>query len=541
MTVDESTAELRGHAEALRATPAQVSRFRAVDEGFDLGLDIPAEASLYTLVEAILSLDDRPSEFRACLALLAAVAVYPTDRQVRELTAYLDHGRDRMAVVYVLQEAVDHGRMAAQRVFRHAAPLQVDVTSVSRETAMTGIPRVVVSLIRGAGSDTGLHVWSHGAAGPATMESDGTFAFDPDIWSGTRAGTWPYSTLRRWYRRLRVGATTSTSAAILYRIVLLLGTPLVGRLNGGAGPLVGLLFVDGEILLPEVCQPDVADRMRTFRRCVGRTRVRVFVHDLLPLTAPAYFPSGHPEIFLQYLHVVVAADVVVTTTAGTAAQVRALADLLDVAPPAVHAVPLPVTARDWDSLPIEPGFVPQFTCVGSLEPRKNHRALIMASIDLAQRNYPVVLNLVGNKAWADEEIRELLAHARASGVDVRMWSSASDAELRGLMEASAATVFMSWSEGYGLPVLESLAIGVPVIASDVVPIRDFADYGGVRLVDPHDHLALAATMQELIDAPAARQRLAASIRAEAIPTSVTAWAAEVLGRDAPARAPERLP
>jgi glycosyltransferase involved in cell wall biosynthesis len=100
---------------------------------------------------------------------------------------------------------------------------------------------------------------------------------------------------------------------------------------------------------------------------------------------------------------------------------------------------------------------------------------------------------------------------------------------------------MSWSEGYGLPVLESLAIGVPVIASDVVPIRDFADYGGVRLVDPHDHLALAATMQELIDDPAARQRLAGSIRAEAIPTSVTAWAAEVLGRDAPARAPERLP
>ena len=476
----------------------------------------------------MLHLPDRTPEFRACIALLGITSVYPLEAEVRELTAYLTHGRAGQAGQFVIEAAVDLGKMAMRRVLVPAAQVQIDVTSVSRETAMTGIPRVVVSLIRGAGDAARLHVWSHGTAGPATMLEDGTFEFDPDVWSGVRSGTWPYSQLRHLHRRLRAASATSVLASILYRIVLVLGRPFLGRLNGGAGPLVGILFGDGEIMLPEVCQPDVADRLLTWRRSVGRGTLRVLVHDLLPVTTPQYFQAGHPELFLSYLRVVAGADVVVTTTPYTARQVHALARLFAVPEPVTLPVALPVTAREWDVAPVEAGYIPQFTCIGSLEPRKNHRAVLKACTDLAGRSYPVILHLVGNKAWADDEIREQLVRAKYAGVDVRLVSTATDAELKGLMSASVATIFVSWAEGYGLPVLESLACGVPVIGSDVEPIRDFAQYGGMVLVDPHDHIALADAMLALLADPKARDRLAATIRADAIPTSITDWAAAVL-------------
>jgi glycosyltransferase involved in cell wall biosynthesis len=151
-----------------------------------------------------------------------------------------------------------------------------------------------------------------------------------------------------------------------------------------------------------------------------------------------------------------------------------------------------------------------------------------ACVDLADRQYPVIVNLIGGKSWTDEAIRGEIALARSRGVDVRVISTASDAQIRGLMQASVATVFVSWAEGYGLPVLESLACGVPVIVSDIEPLNDFAEYGGVVLVDPRDHIAIADAMLELIIDPSARDALVAGIASGAIPTSTDDWSAEVV-------------
>jgi glycosyltransferase involved in cell wall biosynthesis len=524
----------RALADSIQANAAQVQRFRALDEALGLGLAIDGDLSLLSLVRGVLALPGRSPEFRACVALLGASAMYPLRSEVDAVAAFLRHDRVNEAAGSVAEFLVEAGTMAPRRTFVPAADLQIDVTSVSREPTMTGIPRVVVNLIDSVESQASLHVWSHGAAGPCTLLPDGSFSFDPEIWSPARAGRWPFPTLRRGYRRLRLAALDSRLAAMVYSVALVVVRVLIGRLDDQSGPRVCVLFVDCEVMVAEVTRPDVSDRLLTWQSVVGRSRLRVLVHDLLPVTAPEYFTPGHTAEFLTYLHVVAGADHIVTTTTHTASQVRASARLAGHTCPPITTVPLPVTSREWDDVEAAATFVPQFTCVGTIEPRKNQRAVLMAAADLARRSYPVILNLVGSRARMDSGIRDAIARATAAGVDVRLHTGATDAQIKSLMKGSLATVFVSWAEGYGLPVLESLACGVPVIASDVEPIKAFHLYGGVILVDPGDHLAIADAMLGLLADPQARARLVDTIQTADIPVSVAQWASAVL---APAGAP----
>lgn len=90
-------------------------------------------------------------------------------------------------------------------------------------------------------------------------------------------------------------------------------------------------------------------------------------------------------------------------------------------------------------------------------------------------------------------------------LDVRR--AVSDAELDHAYAMASFTVFPSLHEGYGLPVAESLAHGVPVITSDFGSTAEIAADGGALLVDPHDDGALTAAMRTLLTDQQALDRL----------------------------------
>lgn len=110
--------------------------------------------------------------------------------------------------------------------------------------------------------------------------------------------------------------------------------------------------------------------------------------------------------------------------------------------------------------------------VGTLQPRKNIDALITAY----ERLPPAVrrerqLVLVGKYGWAAEALRARLAALNAGG-HVRWLDYVDGEELRALYQAAGMFVFPSLGEGFGLPLLEALACGLPVIASDLPALRE---------------------------------------------------------------------
>jgi alpha-1,3-rhamnosyl/mannosyltransferase len=137
--------------------------------------------------------------------------------------------------------------------------------------------------------------------------------------------------------------------------------------------------------------------------------------------------------------------------------------------------------------------------VGTLQPRKNVGTLLEAYDRLPARvraERPLVI--AGKYGWGADDLRTDLEARRAAG-EVQWLDYVEHVELRALYATARAFVFPSLSEGFGLPILEALAAGTPVIASDLPVLREVAG-DAAAFVKPRDVDALA---QEMLRAAAA--------------------------------------
>lgn len=139
--------------------------------------------------------------------------------------------------------------------------------------------------------------------------------------------------------------------------------------------------------------------------------------------------------------------------------------------------------------------------VGTREPRKNLRRLIAAHQHLApalRERFPLVI--AGSYGWGEED-RELPS-------DVHLLGPVKEEALVALYTGASLFVYPSLAEGFGLPVLEAMACGAPVITSDRSSLPEVAGKAA-RLVDPEDTDAIAAAMAALLEDRAASARLRA--------------------------------
>jgi alpha-1,3-rhamnosyl/mannosyltransferase len=169
-----------------------------------------------------------------------------------------------------------------------------------------------------------------------------------------------------------------------------------------------------------------------------------------------------------------------------------------------------------------PGFV---LAVGTLEPRKNLPRLVQAFAALPealQAAHPLVV--VGATGW---RTGQTLAALQSLGDRCRMLGHVSDAALAELYRRSAVFCYPSLAEGFGLPVLEAMAAGAPVLTSDV---SSLPEVGGdaVAYADPLDVTAIANGLKRLLSDPARRDQLASAGRARAATFSWDRFAGEVL-------------
>lgn len=164
--------------------------------------------------------------------------------------------------------------------------------------------------------------------------------------------------------------------------------------------------------------------------------------------------------------------------------------------------------------------------VGTIEPRKNVSGLLRAFARVAA-DAPHTLVLVGGMGWLPEPIEKTIHDLRLESRVKWLGYVPRHADLALFYSAADAFVFPSFYEGFGLPVLEALACGCPVITSNVSSLPEVAGDAAVY-VDPNDDAGIAAKLLDVLTNEPLRQSLSARARTQAARFSWDACARETL-------------
>jgi len=136
--------------------------------------------------------------------------------------------------------------------------------------------------------------------------------------------------------------------------------------------------------------------------------------------------------------------------------------------------------------------------VGHLERRKNYPALIDAVALLRDRGQPCPLVIIGNNSGERRIIEERIAAHKLDGT-VWMLNRLSDLEVRCAYRLCSAFVFPSTYEGFGTPILEAMAAGVPVALSDIAVFREITEHKSEYFA-PYDPEAMASSIERVLGA-----------------------------------------
>ncbi|WP_339933159.1 glycosyltransferase family 1 protein [uncultured Brevundimonas sp.] len=234
------------------------------------------------------------------------------------------------------------------------------------------------------------------------------------------------------------------------------------------------------------------------RRGVSST---IMIHDLIPITHPEFCRPGdrarhHRRVSYALRH----ADRIIVNSEYTADQLRAFADREALSTPPVKAIPLGLEPVFLTRGTL-PSPAPYFVHVGTIEARKNLAFLLTLWRRLQERMGPRTpgLVLVGRYGWENEAVLDHLQRSPNLQGLVHQSAGLSDVSLARLMRGARAVVAPSSVEGFDLPAVEAMAMGVPLIASDIPVHRELVS--GARLVDPLDGLGWLSALQAATDSP----------------------------------------
>jgi len=393
----------------------------------------------------------------------------------------------------------------------------LDLSHTSHTRARTGIQRVTRALERELGSaavavthDSYLRAWR-------TLEPWEIANLKGSDSGETRGAHWPWTA--RWRGRWRHANGQSAEFA------------LRGEFEG--------------FLTAEIFSPTIASNLpATF------PRVAVF-HDAIALRFPELSPSGTVARFPGYLQELLRFDGIAAVSDDSRDSLLAYWRWLGVArPPPVKTISLGVDLlprsherEQVDESPLAharsyetpAGFpVPEVLSVGTLEGRKNHVALLDACELLWARGEKFSLRLVGSaqRQTGRAAVAKIQA-LQAAGRPLRYDGPLGDTALDEAYAQCVFTVYPSLAEGFGLPVIESLARGRPCVCSASGALGELARDGGCLALTSVDATHLATAIAQLLAAPAevaalsdaARRRTFRSWRAYA--DDIAAWMREL--------------
>lgn len=167
----------------------------------------------------------------------------------------------------------------------------------------------------------------------------------------------------------------------------------------------------------------------------------------------------------------------------------------------IRVTPL-AAGSEFKPVPVRPA-APYFLYVGNLEPRKNLERLVEAFAQIPQKDHR--LFIVGTRWYHGDDAEQ---KARSLGLNgrVKFLGYVPRAELPGLFSGATAFVYPSLLEGFGLPIVEAMACGTPVITSDNSSMKEIGE-GAAVLIDPRDTRQISEALASVADDSALREEL----------------------------------
>lgn len=374
------------------------------------------------------------------------------------------------------------------------APLLLDLSHTSHTRARTGIQRVTRSLRAALSSRAVAITFDPYQDAWRTLEPWEEANLDAARPAPKRGARWPWHARLRGYVRRQLGN----------------GRPSVPESGG--------------VLVPELFSPTVSHALPRLFACTSGPRAALF-HDAIALKLPEMTPAKTVARYPAYLRELLQFDGIAAVSEDSATALTEYWDWLDVRErPALDVIPLGLDLGAVPPMPEPPrpaGGDPVVLSVGSIEGRKNHLALLDAAERLWSEGRRFSLRLVG---LAQSETGSAALHQierlQTAGRPLRYDGPVGDMALSAAYQDCTFTVYPSLLEGFGLPVLESLARGRPCICSARGALGEAARGGGCLPVDPVDASTLADAMRHLLTDHATTARLAR----EASERRVRSWA-----------------
>jgi glycosyltransferase involved in cell wall biosynthesis len=227
------------------------------------------------------------------------------------------------------------------------------------------------------------------------------------------------------------------------------------------------------------------------------------VHDFIPSDYPEYARPKHADKHLRRIATVARlADSVLVPSEVIRQGVVAHLRQAGRGHIPVHAVPHGVMMPAKSDPP--PISEPYFVCLGTIEPRKNHLLLLNIWRRLVETHGKAApkLILIGRRGWENENAIDMIERSPALQSVVKEYNTLPDRGVFAFLKGARALLLPSFAEGFGLPVAEALALGVPVICSDIPIFREIG-LGLPEYLDPLDGLGWLRAVERHMAAPPA--------------------------------------
>lgn len=270
------------------------------------------------------------------------------------------------------------------------------------------------------------------------------------------------------------------------------------------------------VVLPDVPLGGPAEALAGIAECSGNLLTAIG-YDLIPITSAETRPVHESAAAGEWLVPLKSARRIAGISSSATAEFIGFAAMLSaqgLLGPEVQEITLPApTPPSWFTITERTTrSVPRIVISGTREPHKNHDAVLYAAERLWSEGLDFEVRLVGGNGWTDRHLKGTLDRLQERKRPLTDLGRVSEEDLWNELADADAVVFLSLHEGYGLPVVEALAVGTPVLTASYGSQEEIARDGGCLLADPRDEESIVSALRRLVSDSRLRDDLAREAR-----------------------------